>query len=83
LITITDLNGFDGQVTLTLSPLPRGVRAVVKGTGNRQKILFQAGPKAAVGSTTVTVTGTSGTLVHTLTFTLVVQAAGELRVSEQ
>lgn len=82
-IMIEDLNHFDGQVTLTLSDLPRGVRGVVRGTGNRRKLLLQASPKAPLGSTTVTVTGTSGTIIHTLSFTLTIQASGDLRVSQR
>lgn len=83
LISIQDLNGFDGEVTLTLSGLPRGVRGVVRGTGNRQRMLLQASPKAPIGSATVTVTGTSGTIIHTLSFTLMVEATGDLRVSQR
>ncbi len=78
LITITPLNGFNGTVTLTLSRLPRGVKARIQGQGtNRQKILFQAARTATTGSTTVTVTGTSGSLLETFTFTLMVNAAAQ------
>ena len=71
-ITITDLDGFDGDVSLTLAGVPQGIRAGIKGTGNRRKLLLKATPNAPTGSTQVTITGTSGTLTHTLTFTLVV-----------
>ncbi|MBA3962872.1 MAG: hypothetical protein H0X40_13385 [Chthoniobacterales bacterium] len=77
LITITDTGGFDGTVTLTLSRLPRGVKARIQGTGNRQKILFQASTTASTGSFPVTVTGTSGTLIQTLTLTLTVNSAAD------
>lgn len=78
LITITPLNGFDGAVTFTLSRLPRGVKARIQGQGtNRQKLLFQASPTATTGSTTVTVTGTSGSLMETFAFTLMVNAAAQ------
>ena len=76
-ITITDEDGFDGDVTLTLSRLPKGVKARVQGRGNRQKILFQATPTATTGTTNVTVTGTSGTITQTFTFTLTVKSAGK------
>jgi hypothetical protein len=74
-ITITDFGGFTGNVTLTLSTLPRGVRSLVQESGNKQKILFKATPSASTGFTTVTVTGTSGSITQTLTFTLAVSAA--------
>ena len=77
-ITVTPLNGFDGAVTLTLSRLPRGVKARIQGQGtNRQKILFQASPTATTGSTQVTVTGTSGSVTAMFTFTLTVNPAAE------
>ena len=76
-ITITDSDGFDGTVTLTLSRLPRGVKARIQGTGNRQKILFQASSTASPGSFPVTVTGTSGTLTETLNLTLMVNSAAD------
>ncbi len=74
-ITITDLNGFNGQVTLSLSSLPAGVKGMVKGKGNKQQITFESSPSAATGFTTVTVTGTSGTITETTAFTLAVSAA--------
>jgi hypothetical protein len=73
-ITITDFGGFTGQVTLSLSTLPKGVKALVQGKGNKQKILFKAAPSASTGFTTVTVTGTSGTITQTLPLTLAVSA---------
>jgi hypothetical protein len=74
-ITITDFGGFNGAVTLTLSALPKGVKATVQGAGNSQKIVFKASSSAATGFTTVTVTGTSGTLTQTINLTLAVSAA--------
>jgi hypothetical protein len=73
-ITITDFGGFMGNVTLTVSTLPKGVQSKVSGAGNKQKILLKASPSATTGFTTVTVTGTSGTITQTLTFTLAVSA---------
>jgi len=74
-VTITDFGGFTGNVTLSLSSLPKGVKSKVQGQGNKQKILFKANPAANTGFTTVTVTGTSGTITETFTFTLAVSAA--------
>ena len=74
-ITITDLNGFKGKVTLSLSSLPKGVHATVQGHANKQKVVFKATPSASTGFTSVTVTGTSGTITETFTFSLAVSAA--------
>jgi hypothetical protein len=74
-ITITDVNGFTGTVTLSVSSLPKGVTASVQGKGNKQTVVFRANASAATGFTTVTVTGTSGSTTETLTFTLGVSAA--------
>ncbi len=75
LITVTDLNGFTGPVTLSLSSLPKGVQASIQGQGSKRKIVFKAAPSASTGFATVTVTGTSGSITQTLTFTLAVSAA--------
>jgi hypothetical protein len=74
-ITVTDSNGFNGKVKLTLSTLPKGVTATVQGTGNKQKVVFKATAAAITGLNSVTVTGTSGTITQTFTLTLAVSAA--------
>lgn len=74
-ITIADLNGFSGNVTLSLSSLPNGVQAQVEGQGDKQRVAFKASASAATGFTTLTVTGTSGSITQTLTFSLAVSAA--------
>ena len=74
-ITITDFGGFNGTVNLSLSSLPKGVQASFQGAGNKRKLLFKASSSATTGFTSVTVTGTSGTITQTLTFTLAVSAA--------
>ncbi len=73
-ITITDVNGFSGTVALSLSALPKGVKASIQGTGNTRKAVFTATSSAATGFTIVTVTGASGAITETLTFTLAVSA---------
>ena len=74
-IVIRDLNGFTGQVNLTVSGLPKGVQATVEGQGNDRKVVFKASPSAGTGLAPVTVTGTSGSIIQTLTLTLAVSAA--------
>ena len=75
LITITPANGFHGQVTLSLSKLPKGVKGGFRGQTDQRKMGFEAGPSAATGLFPVTVTGTSGSIIQTLTFTLAVSGA--------
>lgn len=74
-IKITDLGGFTGTVNLSPSALPNGVTASIQGTGNSQKVVFKASPQAQTGFSAVTLTGTSGAVTQTLTFTLAVSAA--------
>jgi hypothetical protein len=74
-ITITDLNGFKGKVTLSVSGLPKGVQASVSGTGNTRTVVFKASSSASTGFKSVTITGTSGSIKQTFTPTLAVSAA--------
>ena len=74
-ITITRQNGFNGQVRLSLSQLPDGVKGAFHGTGDKRKMGFDANANAVTGLFPVTVTGTSGNLQQTFTFTLAVSAA--------
>lgn len=74
LITVTDLNGFNGNVTLSLSKLPAGVVSKIQAQGSQQKILLKASGTATTGFSTITVTGTSGNITQTLNFTLAVSA---------
>src|SRR5580704_16330854 len=75
LITVTDFGGFNGAVTLSLSSLPKGVQGSVRPEGNEQGVRFKATPAASTGFTSVTVTGTSGSITQVFTFTLAVSAA--------
>ncbi|MGA2003229.1 MAG: hypothetical protein ABSG70_07600 [Terriglobales bacterium] len=75
-ISVEDFGVFKGTVTLTVSPLPNGVTATVEpGNGKKQKVVFKAAAGAPTGSSPVTVTGTSGTITQTVTFTLVIDPA--------
>lgn len=73
-ITVNDLNGFTGSVTLSTSTLPSGVTAVfgTNPTNSTSSLTFTASSTATTGTSTVTVTGTSGSLTHTTTITLTV-----------
>ncbi len=75
--TVTSLNGFASSVALTVSGLPSGATAnfnpstVTGGSGN-STLSVSTISTTPPGSYTLTITGTSGTLVHTTTVTLVV-----------
>jgi subtilase family serine protease len=75
-ITVTDLNGFNGSVSLAASGLPSGVTAVFNPTSttSTSTLTLTASGTATLGTVTVTITGTSGSLVATTTLTLTVQA---------
>ena len=73
-ITITDFGGFTGNVTLSVSGLPKGVQSTVQGTGNQQRVVFKASSTAVTGFDSVTITGTSGAITQTLPLTLAVSA---------
>ncbi len=75
-ITVHDLNGFNGSVSLAASGLPSGVTAVFNPTSTTTTsvLTLTASSTATLGTVTVTITGTSGSLVATTTLTLTVQA---------
>jgi hypothetical protein len=74
LVTITPFGGFNGQITFTLSGLPKGVLAAIEGTGSKRQVMFKASPSAATGFSSVTLTGKSGSITQTFPFTLAVSA---------
>src|SRR5271166_707799 len=76
-ITVTDLGGFSGSVTLAASGLPSGVTAVFSPnpTSTTSTLTLTASATATTGTATVTITGTSGTLMATTTLALTVTAA--------
>jgi hypothetical protein len=73
-ITIADVNGFSGTVTLALSALPKGVLARIEQQGNQAKVGFGASSTSVTGFTSLTLTGTSGSIIQTLPITLAVSA---------
>jgi hypothetical protein len=75
-ITVTPSGGFTGSVTLSASGLPAGVTASF-GTNpatSTSVLTLTASSTATTGTATVTITGTSGTLSHTTTVSLTVNA---------
>jgi kumamolisin len=82
-ITITSQNAFASAVTLTASGLPSGVTASFStnpvtpaANGSATSTLtLTASATAATGTATITITGTSGSLTHSATIALTVNAA--------
>jgi hypothetical protein len=74
-ITVNDVGGFNGNVSLTTSALPTGVSAVFNpaSTTTTSVLTIAASAAAVPGTTTVTITGTSGSLSATTTVTLTVE----------
>jgi kumamolisin len=75
-ITVTDVNGFTGSVTLTNSTLPAGVTASygTNPTTGTSVLTLTASSTATTGTSTVTITGTSGSLTATTTLALTITA---------
>ena len=78
-ITVTDVGGFTGSITLTASGLPSGVTAtsVAGSVAGTQILTFSASNSATITTTpvTVTITGTSGMLTASTSIALAVTAA--------
>lgn len=76
-VAISALQGFTGTVTLSLSGLPARASAswnpsTVAGSGS-SVLTIRANKPARSGTYNLTITGTSGSLVHSIPLTLVVQ----------
>ena len=76
-VTLTPSGGFVGVVNFTVSGLPARVSGnfsplSVTSSGSTT-LSLTAGTSAVVGTRTITITGTSGTLVHATTVALTVQ----------
>ena len=76
-ITVTDLNGFSGSVTLAASGLPSGVTAAfgTNPTTGTSVLTLTASGTATTGTSTVTITGTSGSLTASTTLALTVNSS--------
>src|SRR5437879_3654572 len=82
-VTISPTGGFSGQVTLSVSGLPTGANGSFTpnpATGS-STLSVTTGPSTPLGTSTLTVTGVSGSLTHTTTVTLVVRPAPDFTLS--
>jgi endoglucanase len=76
-IAITRTGGFTGSVALSASGLPAGVTASfnpASTTGNASALTLAASNTATTGQATVTITGVSGGLTHSIPISLTVNA---------
>ncbi len=75
-ITVTDVGGFSGSVTLSASGLPSGVTASfsTNPTSTTSTLTLSATSTAATGTVTVTVSGISGSTTGSTTISLTVTA---------
>ncbi len=76
-VTVFPTGGFTGSVTLSVSGLPSGVSATfgTNPTTSTSVLTFTASGAAVAGNSTITITGTSGTLTHTTILTLTIGPA--------
>jgi kumamolisin len=76
-ITVTDVGGFSGSVTLAASGLPSGVTAAfgTNPTTGTSVLTLTASATATTGTATVTITGTSGSLTANTTLALTVNSS--------
>jgi len=73
-IAVTQIGSFNGSVSLSASGLPSGVTASFSpaSTTGTSILTLTASSTAVVGATTVTITGVSGSLTHTVPLTVTV-----------
>jgi hypothetical protein len=84
-VTASALNAFTGTVAAAITGLPSGVTANPTALnltpGTAQSITVSATATAAPGTTTLTLTGTSGTLTHSTTISLTIGPAPDFTLA--
>jgi uncharacterized membrane protein len=84
-VNVAASNGFAGTVGLSVTGLPQGATGSFNPTSimtsGSSTLTVSTSSTTPVGSYPLTITATSGTLVHTATVTLVVNAVGTFTVS--
>jgi hypothetical protein len=73
-LTLARMNEFNGTISFSISGLPTGVTAVLNpvSTTTSSLLTLTVGGTAALGTNLITITGTSGSLSHSVSLTLVV-----------
>lgn len=73
-LPVARLNGFSGAISFSVSGLPGGVTAVLNPvtTTTSSLLTLTVGAAAVPGTNLITITGTSGSLTHTVSLNLVV-----------
>jgi len=84
-VSVTASGGFNGTVNLSVSGLPQGATGTfnpgtITGSGSSTLTISTLNSTPA-GSYPLTITGTSGNLIHTATVTLVVTAPSDFSIS--
>src|SRR5271154_3051101 len=79
-VVVTPLNAFSGNVAVSIAGLPAGISASTGGqfnitAGTPRTITFNAAPTVAPGTAALTLQGTSGSLSHTASAAIQIQAA--------
>ena len=88
IVAVKRSSGFNGSVTLTATKLPNGASAswqlsdgtnsnVLPAAVNRARLAIKVGSNTPIGTTHPLITATSGSLSHSATVTLVVQASSQ------
>ena len=77
-ITVTPLNGFSGNVTLSATGLPNGVTAGFSPnpTGSSSTLTLTASQTAQTGTSSITIKGVSGSITQTTNLSLTVTGNG-------
>lgn len=78
-VSVVALDGFNSQVSITISGMPAGVTAMPSSfnlsVGNQQQVMFSATANATTTTTSLSVGGTSGALQHSYPLSLKVTAS--------
>jgi hypothetical protein len=85
-VTVNPLNGYSNTVTLSLSGCPSGATCSISPSSvgppyNPSTLSVSTTNGIALGTYTITITGTDGTLTHTTTVTLVVAPVADFSIS--
>jgi hypothetical protein len=76
-VPVTETGGFSGTITLSASGLPTGVAASFGPiTSGSSTLALNVGCSVPPGTYSITITATSGTVVHTYVITITITAAG-------